>query len=88
MIAIFYDRKNKREVSSGQLMEAKLMEEILTVDGNGCKDFAIYHPDRYEAFITERMVGELAYKSPNCPKHKNWDVWTNTVDLVFLRMEE
>lgn len=37
MNAIFYDRKNKREVSSSQLMEIKLTQTFITVDSDDTK---------------------------------------------------
>ena len=44
MKAIFYDRKNKREVSSGQLMGTKLVEEYVVVDGDGCSNNTRFDP--------------------------------------------
>ena len=88
MKAIFYDRKNKREVSSDQLIATKLVEEYLTVDGDGCSKNTRFDPSKFESFIKERTIGELGYKSEKCDKIYNWDLWTNTSELVFLRLEE
>lgn len=92
MKAIFYDRKNKCEVSSDQLMEISLWETYAAVDNEG---FAPGTPvktltDEYGEgclSISTRRIGELGYKSDNCPSYKNWDYWCNTSDLVFLRLE-
>lgn len=88
MKAIFYDRKNKREVSSDQLMGTKLVEEYVVVDGDGYPNNTRFDPNNYESFIKERTIGELGYKSEKCDKIYNWDLWTNTNELVFLRLEE
>ena len=87
MKAIFYDRKNKREVSSDDLQLINLIEEFVSVDGDGCAPYTPFDPNKYESFIVERPLGELGYKSPSCHSVSNWDLWTNTSDLVFLRLE-
>ena len=77
MKAIFYDRKNKCEVSSDQLMEIKLVETYMLLDEN-------------IQFPKDKLIGSLGYKSnpeEKSQKHINWDKWTNIQDLVFLRLE-
>lgn len=88
MKAIFYDRKNKREVSSDQLMSTRVVEEYVVVDGEGCRNGTPFDPNKFDSFITERTIGELCYQSDKCDKPYNWDLWTNTGELVFLRLEE
>jgi hypothetical protein len=34
------------------------------------------------------VIGDLGYRSPDCPNFKNWDMDTSINDLVFLRFEE
>lgn len=88
MKAVFYDRKNKCEVSSDQLMSINLIEEYLVTD---CDDSPApgqpFSPE-HTSYVKERRLGELGYKSKKCPKHSNWDFWTNTNELIFLRLEE
>ena len=88
MKAVFYDRKNKREVTSEQLMSANLIEEYLVVDSDGCAPGTKYTPDTFDTYLAERKLGELAYKSEKCSSPYNWDLWTSTSELVFLRLEE
>lgn len=78
MIVVFYDRKNRREVTNEQLMPIKLVREVWL----GCSQ----DPDQ-DCLVTED-VATLGYKSEECPNYKNWDLYCNYTDLIFLRLEE
>lgn len=87
MKAIFYDRLNKREVSSDQLMPTKLIEEQVVADTEGeapCKLKLGHH----EVYVKKVVVAELCYKTDDCPKYMNFDMDTTLSELVFLRLEE
>jgi hypothetical protein len=89
MKAIFYDRKNKREVSSEELMSANLKEEYAVVDGNGLPEHTHLNATiGLDSYLRQRVIGELGYKSKECESYKNWDLWTMLNDLVFLRLED
>jgi hypothetical protein len=36
----------------------------------------------------ERVLANIGYKSETCPSYKNWDLYCQDTDLVFLRFEE
>jgi hypothetical protein len=77
MIAVFYDRKNKREVFSYQLTAIRLVQHIMVVDaGEG-----VTNP-----CVSEQLLSDIGYKSAGCPKHQNWDIHCLESDLVFLRL--
>ena len=84
MIAVFYDRKHGCEVTSAQLMGANVVESYATCGDSDDKQ----RPALEELWNSSRVVGELAYKTPECPKHQHWDRCLMTGDLVFLRIEE
>ena len=76
MRVIFWDRKNGRKVSNVDLMQIKLVEEVMT----GCRQ-------ENEFQLSERTLGSIGYKSEDCPKEQNWNKWCNLNDLVFLCLE-
>ena len=86
MIAVFYDRKNKREVSSEQLVSINCVREIVVGDSDGyaCRKIK---PGQ-QLYLEKDLVAELGYKSEDCPDYANWNLYTTTKDLVFLRLEE
>lgn len=89
MKAIFYDRRNKQEVSSDKLMPINLIEEYVTVDGDGCPDHTPYNPKKFDSLVTRKTLGELGYLDGRKQDHISyWNIWTNLNDLVFLRLEE
>ncbi len=83
MIAVFYDRKHHCEVTSEQLMGANVVESYATCGDSDDKQ----RPALEELWNTQRVVGDIAYKTPECPSYQNWDRCLMTSDLVFLRME-
>ena len=93
MIVLFYDRKNKRQVRSDQLMSINLCESYAAVSDEG---FGPGTPvktltDKYGdecLVIATRILATIGYKSENCPKYCNWDLWTTINDLIFLNFEE
>lgn len=92
MNAIFYDRKNKCEVSANDLLTIKLVESYAGVDDEGFSVGTPIHTvtKKYGhdcLFVGERIVSEFGYKSKNCPSYCNWDFHCNYSDLVFLRFE-
>ncbi len=126
MKAVFYDRKNKREVSSEELKATRLVKSIAIGDDDDEKvptgrrlskhgtPFTKEQFDdskekghfkqcgydlepTWESFKIERtpfvlhlvdeVIADLFYRSPECPKHINGDLYTTVNDLVFLRLE-
>ena len=86
MKAIFYDRKNKREVSSDQLNNINLVETYLTVDADEINS-GEWDQKKHKGYLHERKISDLGYKSENCGNHQNWDLHTSLVNLIFLRLE-
>jgi hypothetical protein len=92
MNAIFYDRRNNREVSSAELMPINLVYGVITVDVDD-PDFKKYLHGAcllppHEKGGRNVQLGEYGYKSENCEKYKNWDLYCMLTDLVFLRLED
>lgn len=92
MRVIFYDRKNRREVSNEELMQTHVMESYAGVCDEGMRPgtplkelTAQYGEDM--VFISRRRVASLGYKSDKCPDYQNWDLMCDDSDLVFLRTE-
>jgi hypothetical protein len=71
--AIFYDRKNKREVKNTELMFINAVQDIIMY-GNQTRPY-------------ELQIGELGYKSKNCNPFEEWDLFCMHNDLIFLRFE-
>jgi len=97
MKAIFYDRKNKLEVTSEQLKPIKLVRNQLCYDHDheGALDSLPPGADmsqgdpRLEGFyVRSEPVAELGYRSEKCPTYVNWDLSCNLSDLVFLKLDE
>jgi hypothetical protein len=86
MKAIFYDRRNKREVSCDQLMASNLVEEYVTADTDGEAPCRL--KNKHDLYVTEKTIAELAYKSEKCPSYCNHDLDTTLSELVFLRLED
>lgn len=76
MIVVFYDRKNKREVKSSELMRIRLVRNVYVDDGDGTM------------VSSEIEIASVGYKDKNCGSHTNWDLYCTENDLVFLRLEE
>lgn len=125
---VFYDRKNKREVKSSQLMftncvrtlvqcddqelqfsDRRLLydkrhkfsepiteEQFNTMVEHGIIDIQISGPWSHlkqekvvkYGYPVSEQIGNIAYKSENCPSYCNWDLYCMDTDLVFLRLEE
>ena len=124
MIAVFYDRKNRREVRSDELTGVNVVRNILVGDDDdmvptgrryvptrAVPEGELMFPRMYqETFgqetgaapfnsfkeeetpfgpkLHEAVIGTLGYKSKECPKEQNWDLFCTENDLAFLRMEE
>lgn len=78
MKAIFYDRKHNCEVSNEELMLINLVVDLVNCTNDDFNGIDSYH---------EYQLGELGYKSENCPDYRNWDIAVMYTDLVFLRFE-
>lgn len=83
MIAVFYDRRNRRNVTSQELVPIELVRDMVTSDSDDRKQ-----PKLKELYNVAISVGELGYKSENCPKIQNWDLYTNLDELVFLCLKD
>lgn len=79
MKVIFYDRKNNREVSNKELKKTNCVVELVR-----CDDEAKMYPE----YPYTMQIGSYGYKSKNCPKYQNWDLYCMLNDLVFLRLED
>ncbi len=89
MIAVFYDRKNKQEVSSDQLMPINFVEYYAVADHEGERDGCpLSKMSNTELYVKECQLGSIGYKSKNCHDYANWDLYLTESDLVFLRLEE
>jgi hypothetical protein len=88
MITIFYDRKNKRIVSSKELHKTNYVSTTLCVDSEERSYGAWLGQKKEPAYIHEVLIADLAYRSEKCPKYMNHDLFTTINDLVFLRLEE
>lgn len=92
MRAIFYDRKNKREVANDQLVQAHVFESYAGVcdegfgPGTPLKELIEKFGEEM-VYISTRKVASLGYKSEKCPTYQNYDLMCNDSDLVFLRTE-
>lgn len=71
LTVIFYDRKNQREVSNKELVPINVVVEVPATTRN----------------IHRIPIGEFGYKSKQCPKTSNWDLYCLYSDLIFLRLE-
>jgi len=87
MDAVFYDRKNKLEVTSSELMEINFVEVGLFIDSEEFRTGEWQGPAKHPAYLKEKKLGTLGYKSKDCPKNCNWDMSMMESDLVFLRLD-
>lgn len=87
MKAIFYDRRNKRTVSSDQLVPTNFVEVYMVADSEEYHSGEWQGQQKHPLYYKERQIANLGYKSENCPSHCNWDLYCRDEDLVFLRME-
>lgn len=85
MDVLFYDRKNDKQVKASELMPINFIEVGLVVDSEEYRD-GEWQQDKHPAYLKERKVGTLGYKSENCPSHCNWDMHCNQEDLIFLKV--
>lgn len=92
MKVIFYDKRNRQEISSDQLIKINLRETKLSIDNQGYQDGTPLQTlmDNFgkdSIKIYSDQIGSIGYKSKICPGHMNWDRWLNESDLIFLRLE-
>lgn len=73
LTAIFYDRKNNREVSNEELVFINAIQELVQY-GN-------------QKYPFDLPIGEFGYKSKCCSQSEHWDLHCLYSDLVFLRFE-
>lgn len=81
MISVFYDRKNKREVTDKELCFINYVTELGVVDSSNKNPLKVLASH-------DQKLGELGYKSKNCPEYANWDLTCMYTDLVFLEFRE
>lgn len=92
MIVLFYDRKNKCQVKSTELMPINLIKTFAGVDSEGyprgtpVKTITKKYGEDC-LFVSEEVMSTYGYKSVGCPDHCNWDNHCNVQDLVFLGLE-
>jgi len=79
--AVFYDRKNDREVTNRQLCPINFVQDLAVIDD---QERSMKYP--IHGCFTLKL-GEFGYKSENCDSFRNWDLWTTLNDLVFLRFD-
>lgn len=82
MIVVFYDTKNNCEVKSNQLVFINYVCDCLFGDQDDPS--TSLNELGYHRF----QLGDIGWKSKDCPSYKNWDMWTLRSNLVFLRLEE
>lgn len=87
MVAVFYDKKNKTEVRSDQLMPIKFVETTLVVDAEEIESGRWAGNKKQPAYLTTKTLATIGYKSKDCPKACNWNKYLNESDLVFLRLD-
>ena len=87
MEVVFYDRKNKREVKASQLMDINYVEVTLVIDSEEFKDGPWQGPDKHPAYLKEKQIGSIGYRSEVCHTRSNWDLSLHDTDLIFLRLE-
>jgi hypothetical protein len=80
VIAVFYDRKNFREVKNTELCFTNYVVDLARYDDES------YKPNKINGFY-ELVLGELGYKSEKCNTFSNFDLTCMYSDLVFLRFE-
>lgn len=83
MDAVFYDRKHKCEVRLSQLMGTNVVTDVITVDGDDPK----WMSRKDDWGVKRCQLGDIGYKSAECPDYCNWDRYLMETDLVFLRLE-
>ena len=91
--AVFYDRRHGREVRSSELCVTRLVVPLIAANPHDPPTkFEFDTPEsEYDTPLMwshDLVIGDLGYRSEDCPKFKNWDMDTSINDLVFLRFEE
>jgi hypothetical protein len=90
---LFYDKKNKMNVTSDQLMSTKVVEDYAGIcnegypTGTSVKELTDKYGDDC-LVIREKLIGTLGYKSDKCPEYCNWDMFLMPSDLVYLDVVE
>lgn len=79
LIAVFYDRKNKREVKNTELCFINAVVDVARVSDEDPKHIRSSH---------ELQIGELGYKSKDGNLNSNWDLYCMYSDLIFLGFED
>lgn len=87
MHVLFYDRKNKRTVSSRQLMPTKIVSVYMTADSEEYRSGVWQGQEKHPLHYSEEIIGTFGYKSAECPKWQNFDNFCNIEDLVILDIE-
>jgi hypothetical protein len=82
MKVVFYDKRNKREVSNDELMPINYVRQVVVVQEE--RDIKKGGP----FYCEDVIMGDIGYKVDKNNDNINWDHWLMTTDLVFLRLEE
>jgi len=84
MDVVFYDRKNKCEVRSSQMIDTgKVVRFIVGCDSPQEGKLSFDNMNHLED-----NIADVVYKTAKCPSYCNWDNFTQLKDLVFLKLEE
>ncbi len=79
---VFYDKKNRGEVNSEDLMPINFVRQSVVVEDE--RDVETGGP-----FYSEDIVmGNIGYKADKADKYRNFDRYCMESDLVFIRFEE
>lgn len=84
--AIFYDKKNHREVKLSELGTTRIGNAIVTHDED--QPSPKRKADLSLIIFTEEIKDQLCYKTEDCPEFCNWDMHLDQNDLIFLRIED
>jgi hypothetical protein len=93
MKVVFYDRENKREVSSEQLMRTRVVRDIAVGDSNDMIPTGrklrpdTYEPLTYEVFLKEKEDEGFNLENSHQFLDKEWEQWKSeyTPRVLYLR---
>jgi len=100
MVALFYDRKNHCLVRSNELMQTRVIADVIQGDPQEQSmmdkpiDILMQQEDvdghKFPGLLSwhKMTIGELGYKTAACPSYMNFDRHLMQSDLVFLEMIE
>lgn len=100
MDVLFYDRKNKRQVRASELERARVIADLIQGDR---QEQDMLKGDLAALLETEHVqgsqlpgllswhqavIGNVAYRTPDCQSYANWNKYCLESDLVFLGLVE